>query len=285
MNTIAERSEAPLQARHAHPVVSVVVGSFNRRRLLRQTVESVRSELEGIECEILVVDGGSTDGTTKWLLNQRDVITIVQHNRGTWSGKPVQQRSWGYFMNLGFMAAHGKYVCMLSDDCLVVPDAIKNGLRLFEQELEAGHKVGAVAFYFRDWPGEESYRVGRTWGDRMFVNHGLYLKEALAAVDYADEESYRFYHADGDLALRMWAAGYACIDSPDSYIEHYPHATRSVRASNMSEQKQDWAVYVARWGALGEPTHAWVKRGFADPHQTARKQWLRTWRTMRWLRV
>ena len=156
MNTIVERLEAPLQARRAHPVVSVVIGSFNRRRLPRQTIESVRSELEGVECEILIVDGGSTDGTTKWLLNQRDVITIVQHNRGAWSGRPVQQRSWGYFMNLGFMAAHGKYVCMLSDDCLVVPDAIKNGLRLFEQKLEAGHKLGAVAFYFRDWPGEES---------------------------------------------------------------------------------------------------------------------------------
>jgi glycosyltransferase involved in cell wall biosynthesis len=268
-----------------HPLVSVVIGSFNRRRFLKHTVESVRAELEGTEYEILVVDGGSTDGTTKWLLRQRDVITIVQHNRGTWAGKPVQRKSWGYFMNLGFMAAHGKYVCMLSDDCLVVPDAIKNGLRRFEHELGAGRTLGAIAFYFRDWPGEGSYRVGRTWGYRMVVNHGLYLLEGLAAVGYGDEESYRFYPADGDLSLRMWEAGYACVDSPDSYIEHYPHATKSVRSSNMSEQKQDWATYVARWGALGEPTRAWVKRDFADPHQTARTHWLWKWRAMRWLRI
>jgi GT2 family glycosyltransferase len=267
------------------PLVSVVIGSFNRRRFLKHTIDSVRAELDEVEHEIFVVDGGSTDGTIKWLLDQKDVITIVQHNRGTWSGKPVQRRSWGYFMNLGFMAAHGKYVCMLSDDCLVLPEAIKNGLRIFEEQLAGGSKLGAVAFYFRDWPGERAYRVGRTWGDRMFVNHGLYLKEALAAVGYADEETYRFYHADGDLSLRMWEAGWACIDSPDSYIEHYPHATKSVRASNMSEQKKDWATYVDRWGALGEPTRAWTKRDFADPNETARTEWLWKWRAMRWLRI
>lgn len=267
------------------PLVSVVIGSFNRRRFLKHTIESVRKELRGTEHEILVVDGGSTDGTINWLLDQKDIITIVQHNRGTWSGKPVQRMSWGYFMNLGFMAAHGKYICMLSDDCLVLPNAMKNGLLLFEEQLDEGKKLGAVAFYFRDWPGEGTYRVGRTWGDRMFVNHGLYLKEALAAVGYADEETYRFYHADGDLSLRMWEAGWACIDSPDSYIEHYPHATKAVRASNMSEQKKDWVAYVDKWGELGEPTRAWTKRDFADPDQTARTEWLWKWRAMRWLRI
>jgi GT2 family glycosyltransferase len=283
--TILEQLEQQLRV---HPLVSVVIGSFNRRRFLRHTVESVRAELEGIEREILVVDGGSADGTIKWLLGQKDVITIVQHNRGTFSGKPVQRKSWGYFMNLGFMAAHGKYVCMLSDDCLVVPDAIKNGLRLFEQQLAAGHKLGAVAFYFRDWPGEGSYRVGRTWGDRMFVNHGLYLGEALTAVGYADERSYRFYHADGDLSLRMWETGYSCIDSPESYIEHYGHANPDVRRSNMAVQRADWDTYTMRWEPLGEPAQPWLTRDFFDPSQTAetywrRERWARRRPSLNWL--
>jgi GT2 family glycosyltransferase len=264
--------------------VSVVIGSFNRLPFLKDTLASVRAEVKGIREELIVVDGGSSDGTLPWLVRQKDVITVVQHNRGTSRGKPIERRSWGYFMNLGFKAATGRFVCMLSDDCLVVPGAIRNGLELFEHRLAQGDKVGAVAFYFRDWPGESRYRVGRTWGNQMFVNHGLYLKEALQQVGYIDEDAYRFYHADGDLVLRMSEAGYECIDSPESFVEHYPHANTTVRASNMAIQKADWKTYTDTWGSLGEPTEAWSKRDFTDPESTAKKYWSWKDRRMRWRR-
>ena len=112
----------------SRPTVSVVIGSYNRIDFLKLTLESVRRELEPAAAEIIVVDGGSDDGSLEWLIAQKDIVTIVQHNRGTWRGKPVKRRSWGYFMNLGFKSAQGKYVCMLSDDCLVVPGAIRNGI-------------------------------------------------------------------------------------------------------------------------------------------------------------
>jgi len=264
--------------------VSVVIGSFNRLPFLKDTLASVRAELKGIQEELIVVDGGSSDGTLPWLVRQKDVITVVQHNRGNSRGKPIERRSWGYFMNLGFKAATGRFVCMLSDDCLVVPGAIRNGLELFEHRLTQGDKVGAVAFYFRDWRGESRYRVGRTWRNQMFVNPGLYLKEALQQVGYIDEDAYRFYHADGDLVLRMSEAGYECIDSPESFVEHYPHANTTVRASNMAIQKADWKAYTDMWGSLGEPTEAWSKRDFTDPESTAKKYWSWKDRRMRWRR-
>src|SRR5712691_1184238 len=88
-------------SRTAALLVSVVIGSFNRLAFLKNTLTSVRSELEGLDHEILVVDGGSSDGSVRWLVRQKDVITIVQHNRGEWQGTPIERRSWGYFMNLG----------------------------------------------------------------------------------------------------------------------------------------------------------------------------------------
>src|SRR4051812_14880248 len=99
---------------------------------------------------MIVVDGGSTDGTLPWLIQQKDVISIVQHNRGEFRGRPIERRSWGYFMNLGFKATQGKYVLMLSDDCLLVPGAIDAGVQRFESLLAEGRKVGGVAFYFRN---------------------------------------------------------------------------------------------------------------------------------------
>jgi len=258
--------------------VSIVLGTYDRLPFLKLTIDSVRQELDrcSFSHEIIVVDGGSSDGTLKWLAKQKDIVTVIQHNRGEWCGRPIERRSWGYFMNLGFKCAQGKYVCMLSDDCLVVPGAIKNGVARFEERLEAGEKVGGVAFYWRNWPEQEHYRVGRTLGNRMFVNHGLYLNEVLRELGYCDEERYMFYHADGDLCLKMWERGHICIDSPDSYIEHYSHANLAARSSNTEKQKNDETNYLNRWkGIFYDPENhyfgEWVEKSFYDNAVTAEK--------------
>jgi len=96
------------------------------------------------------VDGGSTDGSLQYLAKQKDVITNIQHNRGEFRGKKIERRSWGYFINLGFNTSHGRYILMISDDCLLVPGALKNGVTLFEELLSKGQKIGAVAFCWRN---------------------------------------------------------------------------------------------------------------------------------------
>ena len=253
-------------------VISVVIGSYNRCRFLKRAIATVREELQRTLCpaEIIVVDGGSCDGTLGWLLKQKDIITIIQHNHGVWAGRSIERRSWGYFMNLGFKAAQGTYVCMLSDDCLLVPGAIRNGLELFEARLPANEKVGAVAFYWRNWPNQQTYRVGFTFGNRMFVNHGLYLRQALEEIGYADEDTYHFYHADGDICLRMMEQGYDCIDSPESFVEHHAHANVLLREGNLARQQTDWSRYCARWEHLGKPDLDWLECTFNDPACTVR---------------
>jgi glycosyltransferase involved in cell wall biosynthesis len=255
------------------PIASLVIGSYNRRRYLESAIASARPEFNDGPYEIIVVDGGSTDGTLQWLLKQKDVVTIVQHNRGTWRGKPIERRSWGHFMNLGFRAATGKYVCMISDDSLVVPGAIRNGIRQFEEV--AGSGVGAIAFYWRNWPDQIDYWVGVTFGNNLFVNHGMYLRTALERVGYIDDETYFFYHADGDLALRMLEAGYSTIEAADSFIEHYSHANQAVRASNAALQPDDWASYRQRWASLGVPDQDWRRRSHDDATRTAERHWKR----------
>jgi len=231
-------------------LVSVALGSYNRLDFLKLTIDSIRQEVKDLSHEIIVVDGGSSDGTLQWLVGQKDIITIVQHNRGEWLGKKIERRSWGYFMNLAFKCAQGKFVCMLSDDCLVVPGAIVNGIKLFEQQIEQGERIGAMAFYWRDWSTEEHYHVNLTLGDKIYVNHGLYLNSALKEVAYIDEDNFFFYNGDGDLCLKLWHAGYKCIKSDDSFIEHYPHANVNVRKSNYALFRSDLNNYLKKWDGI-----------------------------------
>lgn len=253
------------------PLLSVVIGTYQRNKFLPLTISTVRDELKDIPHEIIVIDGGSTDGTIEWLTQQKDIVTIIQHNRGIWNNKPITKRSWGYFMNLGFKSAQGKFVCMLSDDCLVTPGSIVNGLNLFERCLNADINLGGVAFYWRNWPTQPEYVVGQTWGDRIFINHGLYLNEALKKVGFVDENSYSFYHADGDLCLKMWEKGYLIIDSQKSFIEHFVDPVEEVRSLNLTTQPKDWETYTNKWKpTFGNPTKDWLIRHHHDKSNTVR---------------
>lgn len=256
------------------PQISVVLGSYNRIKFLKECIRSIRENGITVPYEIIVVDGGSTDGALEWLNKQKDIITIVQHNRGEFMGKQIERRSWGYFMNLGFKCAQGKYILMVSDDCLLVPGSAMNGYSLFEEKLTEGEWVGGIAFYWRNWPEQKEYWVGLTLGDKMFVNHGMYLRRALEKVGWIDEKTYNFYHADGDLCLKLWQAGYKIIDCPNAFVEHFSHANVVARRSNVKSQKEDWERYLKKWqGIFYNPDKNnigdWICIQHEDPYRTA----------------
>lgn len=230
--------------------VSVVLGTYNRLPFLKATIASVRSSQVDVPYEIIVVDGGSSDGTVEWLTKQRDIISIVQHNREMSEGKSRRKRSWGYFMNLGFKCAEGRYICMVSDDSVVHPDTLANGVRHFEREVDAGRHLGAVAFYWRSWPEENRYRVGTTLGSKTMVNHGLFLREAVERVGWIDDARYDFYCADGDLALKIWHAGYEIVTCRDALLEHFEHADPAIRQQNLTGLNSDWSRYLDRWTGI-----------------------------------
>jgi GT2 family glycosyltransferase len=257
------------------PEISIVLGAYNRRRFLMATLESIRNNGITVPYEIIVIDGGSTDGSLRWLAQQKDVITIIQHNRGTFRGQPIPRRSWGYFMNLGFKAAQGKYILMLSDDCLLVPGTVMNGYRHFEDLQAQGQPIAALAFYWRNWPDRREYWVGLTFKDKMYVNHGMYLREALMKIGWIDEEAYRFYYADADLSLRLWTAGFTIHDCPQSFVEHFSHANSAVRSSNNAVEIGDRQTYIERWSpvfGMQYDEHSESLRFLAhdDRHQTAK---------------
>jgi hypothetical protein len=165
---------------------------------------------------------------------------------------------------------------MLSDDCLIVPGAIINGYNLFEQKLKDGLNIGAIAFYFRDYPDRVKYGVDQVQGNKISVNHGMYLKKAVEEGGYIDEENYFFYSADPDLALKIWQKGYLIIDSPNSYIEHFSHASLNVRKSNKESEKKDWDSYLRKWDGVfynedGNYKSSFIEKDYNDESLTAKK--------------
>jgi GT2 family glycosyltransferase len=258
----------------ARAEISYVLGSFNRRPLLERAVESIRADCAGLRHEIIVVDGGSTDGSIAWLCDQADVISIVQHNRYQRGGEDRRRMSWGRFMNIGFRAASAPWIAMISDDCLLLPGSTRAALERVAAAERAGLKVGGCAYYFRNWPLEDAYYVQRTLGGNLMVNHGLYAREALEAVGYANEDDYGFYKADSDLSLKLWKAGYAVTDSPASICEHFMSPGEAVRQSNNELMDHDRQMMHFLWpgliGALAKKMGKIIS-DHVDPHRTAER--------------
>jgi glycosyltransferase involved in cell wall biosynthesis len=239
------------------PLISIVLGSFNRRRYLPCTINSIRDNNILVPYEIIVIDGGSKDGSLRWLLRQKDIITIVQHNHGFWKGQSIPKRSWGYYMNIAFKATHGKYIVMISDDCILLPGAIQNAYNFFEKQIVMGHKIGGLAFYFRHWPVfEKKYFVMKLFGLYYNVNHGMYLRSVIEKIGWFDEDNYYFKSGDSDLSIRIYKAGYNIVPLKESLVEHsfFAHQKQSL------DKKADCTIseqtLIQKWGQFfkGEKT-------------------------------
>ncbi len=111
----------------SEPLVSVVMPTFNRAKLI---VEAVRSVIEQSyqKVEIIVVDDGSTDNTKEVLEPFRNNI----HYLFTDNGGPAHAR------NIGMKAATGKYIAFLDSDDLYLPCKLELQVSFMERHPEVG---------------------------------------------------------------------------------------------------------------------------------------------------
>lgn len=95
-----------------NPSVSVIIPTFNRLELLKETIESVRNQTFK-DLEIIVVNDGSSDGTAEWLESQSDIRTLSQANSGIATSR-----------NNGAALANGGWLSFLDHDDLWAADKL-----------------------------------------------------------------------------------------------------------------------------------------------------------------
>lgn len=205
--------------------ISVVLGSKNRKNLLKATINSIRENGFIGKMEIIVVDGGSKDGTCDWLAKQKDIFTIIQPNYKIidQDGISILAHSWGEFMNIGFKYASAPWIVMVSDDLILAKGALQQGYEELIRRTDNGEKIGGGAFYFREYPRGTYYRVILLPQNYININHGFYNKEALIDVNYIEENEYNFYSADGDLNMKLNGKGWETIALEQSFADHLVH--------------------------------------------------------------
>lgn len=92
------------------PLLSVVIATYNRRELVQESIRSVLAQ-SFRDFEVVVIDDGSTDGTTEAIEQSFPEVRVVRQANA--------ERSAAF--NHGIRIARGRYVCFLADDDLFEP--------------------------------------------------------------------------------------------------------------------------------------------------------------------
>ncbi len=114
-NTLSSVALAPGQ-----PLVSIIIPCFNYGRFIEAAVDSVLAQTLK-DVEILVIDGGSTDGNTRPLLSQLERPKTRVYLR---SGRHLV----GSNRNFGIERALGRYICCLDADDTLEPTYLEKAI-------------------------------------------------------------------------------------------------------------------------------------------------------------
>lgn len=116
----------PSNLMESNPLVSIVIPTFNRKRFVCEAIESCLAQTYQ-NCEVIVIDDGSTDGTGDHLIAEYGdrIRYIRQENQG-----PAIAR------NRGIGEARGEYLHFLDADDQLLAQKVETCLRLFLQHSD-----------------------------------------------------------------------------------------------------------------------------------------------------
>jgi len=243
--TAATSADRTAERDDAEPDVSLVLCTKNRAGLLDAMLRSVKAAAEGIRYEVIVIDGGSTDGTRE-VLARHGVTQVYDEASQFGPGR----HGWPVLYNFGFGRARGRWGMYASDDIVFEPGCLARAVRMLDKQPPV---VGGGIFFYRNLhtrPDWDRFGIDFTYGPTLLMNYGLVRMEAFRAVGGLDE-SYGFYCADSDLCLRLSQAGYrliplaGCLVTHDNVLDALKQANAATADADIARLKGRWASTVS----------------------------------------
>lgn len=189
--------------------VSVVVTTYNRHALLMRALEALDVQsFPKSKFEIIVVDDGSTDSTSR----------VVQGRLRAWKNVrylPKKHEGLGHGRNAGIAAARGELIAFTDDD--VIPDTRwveslwKTYTRTHAEGIEGRVTTDSPRRLFGSAPENPV-------GGKYIGCNSAYTKKVLAQVGGYDPRFF-WVRDDSDMAFRVLKKGRIAF-APDAIVYH-----------------------------------------------------------------
>jgi glycosyltransferase involved in cell wall biosynthesis len=256
------------------PRFSVIITFHNQRQFIKDAMDSALSQAH-TNCEIIVVDDASSDGSPEILQEYRERVRLLclEKNVGACAAR-----------NNGAAAARGEYLVFLDGDDAFLPWA----LEVYAQVVAAKHPK-VILGTMRWFEGTmQDLQAGAAPAEISFVEYGDYLRRdrgyghsasAMVIMREVFEEAHGwlvgfFPLEDVELAMRLGTAGRTVQILEPKTIWHRAHGGNSVNnvlsfmpAMRELLRRERDGVYpggagrrLERRGLIGGIAVHWIKR-------------------------
>jgi glycosyltransferase involved in cell wall biosynthesis len=176
------------------PLISVIVAVYNGKATLQQCIDSVAQQTYPNK-ELIIIDGGSTDGTV-------DLINANRKKIAYWVSEPDHgiYNAW----NKGMERSKGEWICFLGADDFLWNNQVLERMATHLEKLPSGISVAYGQIMLLSIDGHELHVVGEPWQEvkeqfkqymsiphqavmhrrSLFEQHGKFDESFCIAGDY-----------------------------------------------------------------------------------------------------
>lgn len=210
-------------------LLSVVIPNYNGKNYLHDCLQSLKKQTYS-DFDIIVVDNGSTDGSSEFLRNNYPLVQVIELGENT---------GFANAANVGIKASDSKYVFLLNNDTMCDEQAVERLVRVMENKKklfsaqakmlkmkephdidDCGDLYCALGWAFT--PGKDKdnrYFSRRESVTSACAGAAIYRKEYFDKVGFFDEEHF-CYLEDVDIGYRARLKGYANVMEPSAVVYH-----------------------------------------------------------------
>lgn len=211
--------------------LSIIVVGYNKLEYTKMCVESLKRYLpEGISCELIFLNHGSSDGTKEYFESQKlDKQVDIEVNRGCGM--------------VSSFIVEGKYTLAISNDVLVTKNAIENMYTCITSDEKIGWVVPTTPNVSNLQTIESDYTTiqemyefaeknnisnPKRWEEKLRLCNPLTMMKSTINYEVASKlsssvESIAF--PDDKRSLELRRAGYKLILAKDAYCYHFGSVT------------------------------------------------------------
>ena len=227
------------------PDLSIVVVNWNTESYLRECLRSIFEHIEGISCEVWVVDNASSDGSVSMVREEFPRATLIAN---------AENVGFAQANNQALRQSRGRYLLLLNSDTYVQGDVLRTMVEFMDRHPDAG--VSGCKLQNEDGTFQPACRrsvptpavslMRMTGLSRLFPNSrtmaqynltyqdatavhevdsvsGAFLmmrREAMAQIGLMDEE-YFLHCEDLDWCYRAKQAGWKVYYVPHAAVTHF----------------------------------------------------------------